>query len=92
MSKYVRLLVVAFIVALLLGAVLTSVASAWGPSPWYPSWGGYYPSYWGGGYPYWGGGYPYWGGYPYYGYGSYTTCWTTCWYGGGPYWGGGWYW
>jgi len=84
MSKYVRLLVVAFIVALLLGAVLTSVASAWGPSPWYPSWGGYYPSYWNCGYPYWG------GGYPYYNYGYYTTCYTYCY--AYPYWGGGWYW
>jgi hypothetical protein len=91
MSKYVRLLVVAFIVALLLGAVLTSAASAWGPHPWYPSWGGYYPAYWGGYNPYWGGGYPYYGGYGY-GYTSYTTYYTSYWYGGGPYWGGGWYW
>jgi len=84
MSKYVRLLVVAFIVTLLLGAVLTSVASAWGPSPWYPSWGGYYP-YWGSHhYPYWGGGYPYWN------YGYYTTCYTYCY--SYPYWGGGWWW
>ena len=85
MSKYVRLLVVAFIVALLLGAVLTSVASAWGPYPWGPSWGGYYPSYWNSGY------YPYWGGgYPYYNYGYYTTCYTY--WSAYPYWGGGWYW
>jgi hypothetical protein len=77
MSKHVRLLVVAFIVALLLGAVLTSVASAWGP--YYP--GPYYP-YWGGYYPYWGGGYPYWGGY---------YCYTTCYWSPG-WWGGGWWW
>jgi len=84
MSKYVRLLVVAFIVALLLGAVLTSVASAWGPSPWYPSWGGYYPHWGSHHYPYWGGGYPYWN------YGYYTTCYTYCY--SYPYWGGGWWW
>jgi hypothetical protein len=81
MSRYVKLLVVAFVVALLLGAVLTSVASAWGPYPW----GGWYP-YWGGYYPYWGGGYPYW-------YGYYTSCYTYCYsypY-RGPYW-GGWWW
>lgn len=90
MSKYFRVLVVAFIVALLLGAVLTSVASAWGPCPWYPG-GGYYP-YWGSGYPYWGGGgYPYWGGgYPHWNYGYYTTCYTY--YYSYPSWGGGWWW
>jgi len=41
MSRYVRVVVVSLFVALLLGAVLTSVASAWGPSQ---SWGGYYPT------------------------------------------------
>jgi hypothetical protein len=86
MSKYVKLLIVAFLVALLLGAVLTSVASAWGPYPYNPGWGGYYPHY-GGYYPYWGGGYPYWN------YGYYSSCYTYCysypsW---GPYWGGGWW-
>jgi len=82
MSKYVRLIIVAFIVALLLGAVLTSVASAWGPGPWYPSWGGYYP-YWAHYNPYWGGGYPHWN------YGYYTSCYTYCY--SYPSW-GGWWW
>ena len=85
MSKYVKLLIVSFVVALLLGAVLTSVASAWGPGPR----GGGYPHWWGGYYPYWGGGYPHWS------YGYYTSCYTYCYsyphWGWGPYW-GGWWW
>jgi hypothetical protein len=89
MSKYVRIAVVALFVALLLGAVLTSVASAWGPG--YPGWGGYgyWPGgYWGGYYPWYGG---YWGGgyYPWYNYQYYSYWYYPYW--GYPHWGGWWY-